>query len=103
MVGICGTGGGSGWDAAPKFMAGDWTAFAKSSIPGGLAASDGMLELTSSSSAEENKMACPGLWAAAVYVTASATAAGSSHRVKFAKLEHISNRQVSLLDNTRQK
>jgi hypothetical protein len=36
-------------------------------------------------------------------VTASATPAMGSHRVKFSKLKPISNHQVTSLDNTRQK
>jgi hypothetical protein len=99
MVGGC----GSVSDPASNFEPGDWTSPAKSNNPGGLAASDGMLELTVSLSAEENKMACPAGWAPAVQATASATPAMSSHRVKFAKLEPISNCQASLLDNPRQK
>ena len=82
-------------------------AFAKSNDPGGLAVSEGMLELTPSSSVEENKMACPGLrpacWARAGLAAASATPATTTHRVKFAKLKPISNCQANSLDKPRQK
>jgi hypothetical protein len=94
-------------DGALNFSAGDWMAFAKSDNSGGLAASDGALELMLSSSVEENKMGCPCVrlarWASAGNAAASATPARSSHRVKYAKLKPISNCQANSLDNPRQK
>ena len=107
MAGIGGADNGSTPGATTDPCDGDWMAFAKSKEPGGLAVSDGVLELTSWSSGEENKMDCPGLcpalWAHAGLVAASTTPATTAHRVKFATLESISNCQAISLDSPRQK
>ena len=107
MAGSCGAGNGPDSDETPDPWAGDWMAFAKSHEPGGLAVSEAVLELTLSSSVEENKIACPGLrpalWAHAGLVAASTTPATTAHCVKLAKLKPTSNCQASCLDSPRQK